>query len=116
VTAQVDSSLVQHWPGGAASLRAVVAEHKDPDEGAFAHAAWAEKSCRIMATEGFYPAGHKLDAGYGQRWSKTLVQQMAAAARRLAAALNRSPGWAVALPPDFQRPHAGTEDIRHNPT
>jgi hypothetical protein len=45
-----------------------------------------------MATEGFYPAGHKLDAGYGQRWSKTLVQQMAAAARRLAAALNRSLG------------------------
>ncbi len=64
----------------------------------FARAAWAEKSCRITATEGFRPAGHLLDAGYGQRWSKTLVQQMAAAARRLAAALNRSLGEPLRAP------------------
>lgn len=70
-------------PVSESAEEAVAAEEEDPDEGAFAHAAWAEKSCRIMSTEGYCPAGHKLDADYGQRWSKTLVQQMAAAARRL---------------------------------
>ena len=87
-----DSGLVQHWPGGAAALRAAVADDKGSDDGTFAPAAWAEQSCRIVATEGFYPARRKLDAAYGQGWSEALVQQMAAAARRLAAALNRSLG------------------------
>jgi hypothetical protein len=48
-----------------------------------------EKSCRIVATEGSYSPGHRIDDEYANRWDATLVQRMAAAAR-FTAELNRS--------------------------
>jgi hypothetical protein len=50
---------------------------------------WVEESCRIVATDGFYPTAHKIDDVYAKRWGGTVVQRMAAAAQRLASALNQ---------------------------
>jgi len=55
-------------------------------------AAWAEESCRIVATEGFYPAGRTLEPAYDERWNPTLVQRLKAAAVRLSAMLNETLG------------------------
>jgi nuclease S1 len=84
-----DTSLIQHWPGGAASLRAAVEGETTVIDTASPPAVWAEESCRVVEAAGFYPAGHKLDDEYAQPWSGTLVRRLAAAARRLAAVLNR---------------------------
>ena len=85
-----DTGLIQQWPGGAASLRVAIEGEKSSIDTTLSPGAWAEESCRVVEAQGFYPAGHKLDDEYAQRWSKVLVQRMAAAARRLAALLNRS--------------------------
>lgn len=85
-----DTGLIQQWPGGAASLRAAVEGEKSSIDTTLSPGAWAAESCRVVEFEGFYPAGHKLDDEYAQRWGKVLVQRMAAAARRLAALLNQS--------------------------
>ena len=52
-------------------------------------ARWAEESCHTVEADGFYPAGHTLDDAYAQRWSPVVASRMAAAARRLAAVLNK---------------------------
>ncbi len=85
-----DVGLVEHWPGGATALRAAVGGEKPSVDTSFAPGRWAEESCRVVSTEGFYPTGHKLDDAYAQRWDSTLVHSMAAAARRLAGVLNQS--------------------------
>lgn len=85
-----DTGLIQRWPGGPASLRVAVEGEQSSIDTTLSPGAWAEESCRVVEAEGFYPAGHKLDDDYAQRWSKVLVQRMAAAARRLAALLNQS--------------------------
>jgi len=85
-----DVALIEHWPGGPKALRAAVNADKSTVDASFVPGQWAEESCRVVSTDSFYPTGHKLDAGYAQRWDPTLVQSMAAAARRLAAVLNES--------------------------
>jgi hypothetical protein len=57
--------------------RAVSGGHTDP-------AAWAEVSCRIVASDGFCPAGRWLESDYLQRWGLVIEGQLAAATRRVA--------------------------------
>jgi hypothetical protein len=45
-----------------------------------------------MTAPGFYPDDHFLPAGYAQRHSQVLLEQLAAAGLRLAALLNQSLG------------------------
>ena len=87
-----DSGLIDHWPGGAPALLEEAGAVKDPADSGKAPGSWAEESCRIVAAEGFYPSGHKIDAGYPALWALVLKQQLAAAGKRLAAVLNESLG------------------------
>lgn len=82
-----DTLLVSQWPGGVPALKAAVQSQALPP-GKTDPAAWAEASCRIVATQGFYPAGHRLDSDYQQHWRAAVENQLALAARRLADALN----------------------------
>jgi hypothetical protein len=86
-----DSALIDQWPGGPAALRAAMVGQpvaaSDPSV-----VAAVEESCRLVSSEGFYPAVHKLDPEYAQRWRDTLVQRLVAAATRLAALLNDTLG------------------------
>jgi nuclease S1 len=85
-----DSGLIAQWPGGESALRAAVGGEKSAVDTGFVPGRWAEESCRVVSTDGFYPSRHKLDDAYAQRWDATLVERMASAARRLAAVLNQS--------------------------
>ncbi len=84
-----DTLLIEQWPGGDGALRDAVARAKVSADTSSAPGRWVEESCRIVATEGFYPAGHKIDVEYGKRWDATLAAQIADAAKRLAAVLNQ---------------------------
>jgi hypothetical protein len=79
--------LVAQLQGDVPARRATV-ETKVVAPGKTDPAAWAEASYRIVATGGFYPAGHRLEPHYLQRWGHVIEIQLAAAARRLADALN----------------------------
>ena len=85
-----DSGLIRNWPGGASDLRRAVDAHAEPPRGG--PMVWAEESCRIVATDGFYPAGRTLEPAYDERWNPTLVQRLKAAAVRLSAMLNETLG------------------------
>ena len=87
-----DTLLIAQWPGGVPALKATV-EAKAVAPGETDPAAWAEESCRIVATEDFYPAGHRLEPDYLQRWAPVIEIQLAVAARRLADALNGALGY-----------------------
>jgi nuclease S1 len=87
-----DTGMIRAWPGGSAALRKAVEAEDVAVTKRFAPAVWAEESCRIIATHGFYPRNHKLGEAYVERWSPTVVQRLAAAALRLAWELNRSLG------------------------
>ncbi len=80
--------MIVNWPGGLLALQAAVGSASAPITAAPKD--WAEAWCRIVATDGFYPVTHKRDPDDGQRWSTTVVQRLAAASARLAAALNAS--------------------------
>jgi hypothetical protein len=97
-----DRGLIASWPGGEQALLAAAEGELEalPFQGdavgpgvvpadKTAASRWAEESCRIVGTVGFYPDGHKLEAAYVQRWAPTLVHQLAAASKRLADLLNR---------------------------
>lgn len=84
-----DTVLVAQWPGGVPRLKAAV-EARAVESVKTDPIALAEASCQIVATDGFYPEGHKLDPGYLQRWGPVLERQLALAAARLAEAINRS--------------------------
>jgi hypothetical protein len=84
-----DSGLIKQWGGGAAALREAVEQQRIPAGDPSTPARWAEESCRIVETEGFYPMGHKISDAYAERWNPVLVQRMAAASRRLSALLNK---------------------------
>jgi hypothetical protein len=84
-----DKVLVAQWPGGVPALKASV-EALAVEPGTTDPVAWAEASCRVVASEGFYPAGHRLDPDYQRRWGPVLERQLALAAARLADAINRS--------------------------
>ncbi len=98
-----DVGLIEHWPGGLGALLDAAAPHaavRSRTGAAVATARngpaapdaadWAEASCRIASSNGFYPDERKLDDDYPRRWAATLAQQLGAAARRLADLLNRS--------------------------
>ena len=90
-----DATLIQQWPGGGSALRMAIDDDyklRPPTDDKAVPRAWAEASCRVASTEGFYPVSHKLDDQYQQRWNATLVQQLAEAGRKLAAVLNQSLG------------------------
>ena len=83
-----DSALVDNWPGGMPALRSAMAA-ADADQAGDTVIA-AQESCRIVASDGFYPGGRKLGADYAQRWSATLVQRLLAAGARLAVVLEKA--------------------------
>lgn len=82
-----DSAMVKQWPGGIVALKeamekvAVTASSSDPR-------VWAEASCRVVATAGFYPRRRTLDESYTAQWNGQLAQQLAAGGQRLAGVLN----------------------------
>jgi hypothetical protein len=107
-----DSGLIANWPGGSPVLLAAAeaetgvsaADRRGGGVGSSSGsgvasavgkvgaARWAEESCRIVGSDGFYPDAHKLDDAYAPRWAPTLVHQLALAGRRLANVLNGSFG------------------------
>ncbi len=86
-----DTEMLRQWPGGLVALKAAmdrVPELKvrnDP-------ASWAQASCRVVASAGFYPEQRALDERYLTQWNKPLVRQLAAAGQRLAGVLNAALG------------------------
>ena len=84
-----DSGLIVNWPGGLPSLRAAMDAEAAMDVKTDA-AAWAEESCRAVASDGFYPTTHKLEPEYATGRSGLLTSRLAAAGQRLAAVLNRA--------------------------
>jgi hypothetical protein len=51
-------------------------------------AAWAEASCRIALSDGFYPDGARLPTGYAEAWTPVAMDQIRRAGDRLARILN----------------------------
>lgn len=98
-----DTGLLQHWPGGVSALRVDVEREQIADDLVVSPTAWAEESCRIVESGGFYPNTHTLDPTYSQRWNVVVTRRIAAAAHRLASTLNRSLARRQA-----QRPPAST--------
>jgi len=82
-----DSRLIENWPGGAQTLLAELKATPSNVSNA-APAQWAEESCRIVAADGFYPTGHKIDSDYAKGAAPALKERLSSAARRLAALLN----------------------------
>jgi len=72
------------------ALRAAIAASQASENAKPAPAAWAKESCRVVAADGYYPPSRQLDPEYGQRWSATLTQRLAFAARRLSTVLNEA--------------------------
>lgn len=52
--------------------------------------AWAEESCAVVSTPGFYPADREVGADYVQQWRGTVEDRLTIAGQRLAAVLNRA--------------------------
>lgn len=53
---------------------------------------WAEQSCHVVATPGFYPRGHVIDEAYVDAHLPVAEQQLRLAGARLAATLNAALG------------------------
>ena len=85
-----DSGLINAWPGGIDALRQAVQADSTPAPVAQGPGGWAEESCKVVVTSGFYPDSRTLDASYAARWNAVLVQRLKAASTRLAAVLNGS--------------------------
>lgn len=83
-----DSTLIEHWPGGRTALQVEVAAQAAQVAPDPLIVLAAEASCRIVSSEGFYPADHRVGADYAQRWQPTVVRALSQAARRLAQRLN----------------------------
>lgn len=84
-----DSGLIDAWPGGEAALQSAVAGDTSAAVGGTPQQ-WAEESCRLVATAGFYPTARKVDEAYVQRSSPIVRSRLASAAGRLAQLLNAS--------------------------
>ncbi len=87
-----DSGLIRSWPGGLDALRGAVAAGVGASKGAdtATPTQWAQESCQIVSAPAFYPSTHFLDHAYAGRMDPVLVDRLATAAMRLAAALNAS--------------------------
>lgn len=83
-----DSGLIQHWPGGLPALRSAMDRVGALPSRSTLARRWAEESCRVVGSAGFYPSRHTLDEEHAKRWNPELPRRLAAAGRRLAALLN----------------------------
>ena len=79
-----DSVLVDQFPGGAPALRAAMDRSPRALRAGSEAADWAEESCRVVESEGFYPALPAVGDAYAARWSATLVERLVLASDRLA--------------------------------
>ena len=82
-----DTGHIENWPGGLPALKTAVEARMVPSLKTNP-AAWAEASCWIVSSEGFYPSGHRLQPDYLSKWAPVIEFQLSLAARRLADALN----------------------------
>jgi hypothetical protein len=85
-----DSGLIRIWPGGLPALQAAVVADATAATAGGTTRGWAEESCRIVGTPGFYPPTHVLAAEYPGQWAPTVQHQLALGSRRLAELLNRA--------------------------
>jgi nuclease S1 len=85
-----DSALINAWPDCLASLRQWVASAREPMDTSLKSAAWAEESCRIVGSVGFYPEDRFLPNDYAKRWAKLLAGRLSTAAFRLASVLQNA--------------------------
>ena len=84
-----DSGLVRHVDPSAGSLAASLLAKPAPDGAlAFAPAAWAGESCRIVQQPGFYPPDHKLPDDYAATYGPVVLDRLHLAGLRLGATLN----------------------------
>ncbi|MGY0197301.1 S1/P1 nuclease [Leptothrix sp. BB-4] len=108
-----DSGLIETRPGGPAALRRDVSAPRTPPEPGSSPIDWAEASCRIARSDGFYPPTHKLDdrAGrtYAQRWDPVLVEQLDIAAWHLAEVLEDALGGPERRLPKDRKPRRRAE-------
>lgn len=86
-----DTALVVNRPGGSATIRdelsaqiKATAAPADP-----APLDWAIESCKLVAAPDFYPDSRKVDEQYQAAHDADLKARLGAAARRLAAVLNK---------------------------
>lgn len=87
-----DGGLIQTWPGGLSELRSAASRSIPKGGISLSPRDWAEESCRIASSEGFYPPGRVLESEYQHQWSAVVARRLAEAAERLARTLT------VALP------------------
>jgi len=87
-----DTGLIEQWPGGQSALLAELKADRAFASDASMPPQWAEESCRVVASAGFYPSGHKIGADYARQMTPVLKERLAAAGRRLATLLNNSLG------------------------
>lgn len=84
-----DSGIPANWPTGpdglAAEARVGMAKVKGTK---FDPSSWAEQSCRVVATEGFYPSVRLIEEDYLSTWRPVVTQRVSEAAVRLADLLN----------------------------
>jgi hypothetical protein len=84
-----DTGLITHWPGGEPALRQSAAALVGKVDQAGTPASWAEESCRVVASQGFYPPLHRLPDDYLKQESPVLARRISQAAGRLATLLNQ---------------------------
>lgn len=84
-----DSDLIEERIGGAALLLHNAQGMPEPSR-TMKPADWAEESCEIVQTEGFYPSSRKVGVLYAVRWDAVLRQRLSDAAYRLAWTLERA--------------------------
>lgn len=82
-----DSDLIEARPGGPVALMLSLQNAKEPRR-TVKPEDWAEESCSVVESEGFYPATRSVGALYALRWDATLRQRLSDAAYRLAWVLN----------------------------
>lgn len=90
-----DSALIRAIGSDATRLAARLARRRKPAASILAGppAAWAQQSCRLVASPDFYPARETFDeAAYQRRWQPVLETQLQRAGLRLAALLERALG------------------------
>jgi hypothetical protein len=87
-----DSGLIDNRVKGPQGLRAELAAELKSKRSSqrLIPAEWAEESCRIVQSDGFYPGTHKMGVEYPRAQDATLRSRLLSAARRLAALLNDS--------------------------
>lgn len=87
-----DTAMIQHWPGGRSALASELGNTRVRLPAVGTPASWAEESCRIAESEGFFPTGRFIDESYLIRWQPLALTRMQTAAMRLAATLNSALG------------------------